>query len=338
MQNIDTLVSDPTWLPALYDAREDAFTFAMLPREAQRRLVFLDRRFLADIEKSQPVRLSELPADKIKAAARPAHFIFHTAFCCSTLLARAMDIPGVAMGLKEPSVFVPLSDPRLRRPAGMPDPLDIAVDLLSRPLEPSEVQIIKPSNAANGLAPHILERKPQSKAIVLYSSLDAYLRSSARLGMTGRVFNRQMFAQLAPVMPLRQRFAVQELLLQADIQIAAQVWLMQAAFLQGVARHFGPQRVRTLNSKTLLADKAGVLARLGNFFGLKADDSQWAAIAAGPVFDRHAKRASEETFDPEANRRADEVHAAEITAVLPWGEALAAHCGVPLDLGDSLLA
>lgn len=339
LQDVNTLVSDPAWLPALYDPRADTFVFAHLPKETQRRLVFLDRRFFDDIEQSGEVRLKDLPVDKIKAAARPVHFIFHTAFCCSTLLARAMDVPGVAMGLKEPSVLVPLSDPGLpRRPAGAPDPLDVALDLLSRPLEPGEVQIIKPSNAANGLAPHILERRPQSKAIMLYSNLDAYLRSTARIGATGRLFNRQMFAQLSAVMPLRQRFTMQQLLLQTDLQIAAQVWLMQAGFLDAVAKHFGPDRVRTLNSKTLLADKAGVLTRLGDFFGLRAGASQWSEIAAGSVFDRHAKRGSEEPYDPEANKRADDVHAAEVAAVLPKAEALARHCGTPLDLGDTLMA
>lgn len=338
MQDIGKLISDPAWLPSLYDPLEDAFVFAHLPREAQRRLVFLDRRFLGEIEKSRPVRLRDLPASEIKAAARPVHFIFHTAFCCSTLLARALDFPGVSMGLKEPSVLVPLSDPRLpRRAAGAPDPLDVALDLLSRPLEPGETQVIKPSNAANSLAARILDLKPQSKAIVLYSNLDAYLRSSARISMTGRVYNRQMFAQLAPVIPLKQRFTTQEVLLQTDLQIAAQVWLMQATFLHAVAQHFGPARVRTLNSKSLLADKAGALTRVGQFFGLKADAAQWGDIASGPVFDRHAKRASDEPFDPEANARADEIHATEVSSVLPWAEALAARCGAPLDLGDTLL-
>jgi hypothetical protein len=138
-------------------------------------------------------------------------------------------------------------------------------------------------------------------------------------------------------MPLKARFTAQDLLLQTDLQIAAQAWLMQAALLDAVAKQFGPARVRTLRSSSLLADKAGTLARLGRFFGLEADAARWTDIAAGPVFDRHAKAQTDEPYDAATKERADAVHAAEVAAVLPWAEALTKHSGAPLDLGDSLL-
>ena len=52
-------------------------------------------------------QLTRPAVDVVRAAARPAtmHFIFHSAFCCSTVLARAFDIPGIAMGLKEPPIY-----------------------------------------------------------------------------------------------------------------------------------------------------------------------------------------------------------------------------------------
>jgi hypothetical protein len=338
LQQIDTLVRDPAWLPFMYHVDIDAFVFAYLPRETQRSAVFLDPRFLGETPKSAPIPLRSLPANEIREAAQPVHFIFHTAFCCSTLLTRALDIPGVAMGLKEPSVLVPLAHLRADGRRGRGDPLDIALDLLSRPLAPGETQIIKPSNAANPIARRILETRPSSKAVILYSPLDAYLRSTARMGMTARAFNRQMFTQLASVMPLKTRFSAHDLFLQTDLHIAAQVWLMQAAYLGAAARDFGPSRVRTLRSATLLEDKAGTLARLGDFFGLEADAALWRKIASGPVFDRHAKAQGDAPYDAGAREKADAAHAAEVAGVLAWAEALARHNEVPLDLGDTLLA
>jgi hypothetical protein len=337
VNDIGRLIRDPAWLPSHYEARDDTFLFAHLPKETQRKLVFIDRRFLDQIEKSAPARLRDLPLAEVRKAARPAHYVFHTAFCCSTLLARALDAPGVSMGLKEPAVLVSLSDPALpRRPGGGVDPLDLALDLLSRPLAKGETQIIKPSNTANTIAARILELKPEAKAIVLYSGLEAYLRATARMGATGRLFNRQIFAKFARVIPIRQQFSVQDLLLQTDLQIAAQVWMMQVAFLSTVISRFGPTRVRTLHCDTLLARKAEALTRLGRFFELNADAARWAEIASGPVFKRHAKRIGDEPFDPSANANADTVHAPEIAAILPWAEALAAHCAVPRDLGNTL--
>jgi hypothetical protein len=333
-----SLVDDPAWMPFAYDPAANTFVFAHAPRELQRKLVFLDRRFLADAPKSAPISAHDL-ARPAQHAAKPVHFIFHTAFCCSTLLSRALDAPGVSMGVKEPAILVPLSHPPLMQPrSDGVDPLAIALDLLSRPLTSGETQIVKPSNAANALAAAILDRRPTSKALVLYSSLDAYLRSSGRMGMTGRQFNRQMFAQLAQSIPLLQPYKVQELMLQTDLQIAAQVWLMQAKLLDAIAKQVGAARVRTLNSATLLADKLGTLQRLGAFFDLSAGDGRWAEIASGPEFDREAKSLDETPFDPAAKQAADRAHAPEIAAVMPWAQSLAAQAGVPLTLGDTLHA
>ncbi|MGH6949627.1 MAG: hypothetical protein ACREH4_02050, partial [Vitreimonas sp.] len=47
-------VGDAAWLPNGYDARRDTLTFAHLPREAQRRAVFLDPRFIPRASKSAP--------------------------------------------------------------------------------------------------------------------------------------------------------------------------------------------------------------------------------------------------------------------------------------------
>jgi hypothetical protein len=158
------------------------------------------------------------------------------------------------------------------------------------------------------------------------------------MGANARAFARRMFPEFAAVIPLKTAFPLHELLLQTDLQIAAQVWLMQAAWLDAVAEQFGPERVRTLKSTTLLADKAGVLARLGEFFGLGADDERWAAVAAGPVFERHAKTLDDTPFDAAKRDEANAVHAKEVAAIMPWAEAFAKHCGAPLDLGDTLLS
>jgi hypothetical protein len=323
-------------MPFAYDPAANAFVFTHAPRELQRKLVFLDRRFLADAPKSAPIPASEL-AEPARNAARPLHFIFHTAFCCSTLLTRALDLPGVSMGVKEPAILVPLSHPALAQPrADSVDPLGVALDLLSRPLTPGETQIVKPSNAANALVTAIMDKRPTSKTLVLYSPLDAYLRSSARMGMTGRQFNRQMFAQLAQSIPLLQPYKVQELMLQTDLQIAAQVWLMQAVLLDSVANGYGPDRMRTLKSSTLLAKKAESLERLGAFFNLSATREDWGRLASGPVFANEAKSQDETPFDPEAKKAADALHSAEVAAAFTWAQGLAAQARAPLDLGDTL--
>jgi hypothetical protein len=336
------LVSDPAWVPYEYDVRRDALVFAHLPRDVQRRAVFLDPRFLAHAPKTDRIPVAGLPAKDVGAASGPLHFIFHTGFCCSTLLARALDIPGSAMGLKEPSVLASFAGywSQTRRTAGAHEALRVTLDLLSRPLAPGETQIVKPSNVANHIIPQILRSRPDARALVLYSSLDAFLIAIARRGMDGRAFARAMFQQFSPVIPLDIGLSQDEAPLLTDLQAAAQAWLMQASFMDSIAKRFGPDRVRVLNGDTLLADKARVLAAIGDFFGIRLANRTWADIAQGPLFSEHAKEFGR-PFDADAyraqQRDAAHAHADELVRTGRWAKAIAARSGASLALQETLL-
>lgn len=334
-------IQDAAWLPHGYDWRSDTLVFAHLPKEVQRNAVFLDTRFVADAPLSAPAPVEDLSIGAIREVVGPLHFVFHTAFCCSTLLARAVDIPGVSMGLKEPGVLSSFAEywSATRRTPGAFLALGATLDLLSRPLAPGETQIIKPSNVVNHIVPQMLHARPDAKALILYSSLDTFLRAIARRGMEGRAFARQVFQQFAPVIPIENGFTEADTLLQTDMQIAAQAWLMQTAFLDSVARRFGRNIVRTLSSERFLADTTGTLNAVSGFFNLGLDKARAAEIAAGPVFNEHAKELGR-PFDAAAfeaqHKQAGAMYADEISAAKTWARNLAMRYDTPLTLGETL--
>lgn len=336
----NTYVSDPAWLPHEYDWRSDTLVFAHLPRDAQRGAVFLDSRFVK-AELSPPAPVPELSVEAIRESAGPMHFIFHTAFCCSTLLARALDIPGVSMGLKEPGVLASFAEywSNSRRTPGAFAALSLTLDLLSRPLSPGETQILKPSNVVNHIAPQMLHARPDSKALILYSSLDSFLRAIARRGLEGRAFARQVYYQFAPIIPIEHGFDDSEMVLLTDLQIAAQAWMMQASYLDAIAKRFGRDSVRTLSSDRFLADTSGTLTEVGNFFDLDIDQARAAAIASSPIFHEHAKELGR-PFDAaafaEQHRQAGATYAEEIAATKNWARNLAIRYDTPLSLGETL--
>lgn len=333
-------VSNPEWLPHDYDWRSDALVFAHLPRDAQRGAVFLDSRFVK-AELSAPAPVPELSVEAARENAGPMHFIFHTAFCCSTLLARALDIPGVSMGLKEPGVLASFAEywSNSRRTPGAFAALSLTLDLLSRPLSPGETQILKPSNVVNHIVPQMLHARPDSKALILYSSLDSFLRAIARRGHEGRTFARQVYQQFAPVIPIEHGFTEADMVLLTDLQIAAQAWMMQAAYLDAIAKRFGRDSVRTLSSDRFLADTTGTLAEVGQFFDLDLDHARAAAIANGPVFNEHAKefgRPFDAASFAEQHKQAGATYAEEISAAKNWARNLAIRYDTPLSLGETL--
>lgn len=336
-------VRDPAWVPHFYDPHRDSLSFAYLPRDTQRAITFLDPRFIPHDAESPSFQIAQLPASDIRAAAGPLHFIFHTGFCCSTLLTRAIDIPGVSMGLKEPVVLANFADywANSRRNAGAFEALSVTLDLLSRPLTPGETQVAKPSTVVNHIIPHILHARQDARAILLYSSLDSFLRAIARRGVEGRIFARQLFHQFAPVNPLESGYRDDDAMLQSDLQIAAQAWLMQISFMEQITKRFGVDRIRVLNAETFLSDTVAALTQIGAFFdlGLKRDHAQ--AVADGAIFREHAKELGR-PFDAAAQRAqyddAGAAHREELMMTKDWARALAMRCDAPLTLPETMFS
>ncbi|MEY2884702.1 MAG: hypothetical protein RL490_2426, partial [Pseudomonadota bacterium] len=75
------IARDPHWFPHRYDDAADAFRFRRLSRSDHTRATFLTDEQLGASDE-QAVRRVDLVA----SPPAPLHFIFHSAFCCSTLL------------------------------------------------------------------------------------------------------------------------------------------------------------------------------------------------------------------------------------------------------------
>ena len=334
------IVRDPNWLPHSYDPQRKALNFAYLDRRARAEATFLDARHIPNPTWSGFAPVERLPEDAVNAARGPLHFIFHTSFCCSTLLARAFDQPGASMGLKEPAVLGQFArDLSTGRSApGAIRALETTLHLLSRPLQPNETQIVKPSNVFNALIPQMMHLRPDAKAILLYSPLESFLRTVARRGIYGRLFARQLFQAFSVAMPLDVRYPTEELMQQTDMQIAVQAWLMQIACFRALEINY-PHRTRTLNSDTLLADPAVAFAKACEFFDVDLDEAAQAATVNGPVFRQHAKQPNV-AFDGAAYKRQQkeaDPSAAEVAVALDWGSKLAQQSETPIHLGDTLL-
>ena len=325
------IVADPDWLAHRHDPETDSVHFVHVPRAVQRTLPFLTDEYLP---KDAPRRI--LPRAAALAAApppAPLHLILHSAFCCSTLLARAIDRDGVASALSEPVLLNDLVGWKRRGgdPRRIAEVLDGALTLLARPYGPGQPVIVKPSNVLNCLAPALLAMRPGLHAVLLHAPLRIFLGSVARKGMWGRLWVRELLTgQLADGL-IDLGFAPSDYLRLTDLQVAAVGWLAQQALFARLAAAHGA-RVRLIDSELFLADRAGELAEILPLFGLPADPGAITATLAGPAFTRHSKYGT--AFDAAARideqRSGTALHADEIDKVALWAEAVAANAGVPL--------
>lgn len=330
---------DPLWLAHRYDDDHDALHFLRVEREEHRNIPFLTDEYLparATLRQARQAALAEA------APPAPLHFIFHSAFCCSTLLLRALDVPGHAMGLSEPVLLNDMVGWRHRR---RPDGRQVAallnqsLTLLARPFGPGEAVVIKPSNLVNPLAAAMLALQPSGHALLLHAPLEAFLGSVARKAMWGRIWVRDLLVKYlreAGVMDFG--LSTEEILKLTDIQVAALGWLAQHRIFHDLATRF-PERIRTLDSDRLMSEPGAVIEAVSRHMSLGLAQERIGAIVQGPAFTRHSKSGG--AFDANARQQEREqglaLHAAEISMVCQWADEVAKGAGIGLQLPRALL-
>ena len=324
-------LANAEWLAHRYDPQHDAFQYRFVPRARHATVPFATDACLG-VEPA-PVIIARATAAPALASPAPLHFIFHSAYCASTMLVRALDVPGSAMGLSEPVVLNDMIGWRRRgaEPQLHAQVLGDALGQLARPFAPGEAVVVKPSNVFNALAAQTLSLAPDARAVLLYAPLPDFLLSVARKGLWCRLWTRELLEGLLNDGLVDLGFEPRDFFRQSDLQVAAVGWLAQQALFHRLAAQFGPARIATLDSETLTRDPAATVARVARHFGLPADR---AAYANHPAVARNSK--SGEAFAP-GERQSDQdiarrAYGAEIDQVAIWAKAVADQAGVAMDL------
>ncbi len=324
------ILNDADFLPHRYDEIADGFRFIHAPREVHRNCTFITDEHLPDVDKYELITRSDLAQEPVPTV--PAHFIFHSAYCCSTMLARAFDIPGVSMGLKEPVVLNDMIGWRRRGVDNhkLAAVLDKSLNLLARPMGDDRAVIIKPSNICTPLAIPALKLRPESKALLLYAPLESYLQSIAKKEMWGRIWVRDVLIGTLKDGYAIGGFSQDELLQLTDLQVAAIGWLSQHAAFAKVVETIGRDRVTTLDSDSFLANQRLTIQSLNQFFALDMEEEEISRTLNGPAFNSHSKLDQAkrgEIFDAKARRDEQSqmaaLHGAEIDMVVRWTRAVA---------------
>jgi hypothetical protein len=290
---------DPRWFLDGLDVASGRASFALTDRAALSAEPFLDHRWRRPAGGGVLASLAEVGA--ISSEPAPLSFIWHTSFCASTLLAACLDTPGRCLSLKEPRVLVDMAD--LKRSGRLHDPrvARAVFALLARRFQPREQVLIKPSNGANTL---IAEAAALTKGpmLLLYSDLESFLLSMAKMGAAGFVYVRELFMALAADGHPCGRWPAAQLFKLTDLQMAALVWRMQMDGLEAASQHLGG-RARSLDCRRLLDDPGPVLGAVDDFLGLGIGPEGIQRVQAGPLFTRDLKHPGK-AFDPKA--RAEE--------------------------------
>ncbi len=325
--DLTALVRSPEWLAHRYDEAQDAFQFRRVERTVHASVPFLSDQHLGTAD-PLVIRRGEIEAALRDSPSAPVHFLFHSAYCASTMLVRLFDQPGHAMGLSEPQLLNDMTGWR-RRGAPIADHAAVmgtALSLLARPFPGEAATIVKPSNVFAALAPAALALRPEARAVLLYAPLRHFLLSVARKGLWCRLWCRELLEGYLQDRFVQLGFDPRDFFRQSDLQVAAVGWLAQQAAYARLAERLGP-RIATLDSETLTRNPVEAAAAVARHYGITG-----LYFAGHPALARDSK--SGRAF-PSGQRDADlaaaeAAYGEEIAQVVSWAEAVADNAGVRL--------
>ncbi|HEY3637556.1 MAG TPA: hypothetical protein VGK90_05335 [Rhizomicrobium sp.] len=292
------VIADPSWFAEGFDPRSGEFLFVKTNREQLAAQAFLDWRW--DRASAPRLRLARTALPALRMGHPPPRLIWHTGFCCSTLIAKSLDRPGVNLSLCEPQLLVDVAEAQRIERAPQRADSDIthaAFALLSRPQSAGERVTIKSSPAANRLLRTAGSTGP---SLFLYSDCRSFLISIVKMGEDGRKYARRLFLALLADGHAQAQWPAPQLLSLSDLELAALVWHMQIAEFRRAWPTFAPDRAASLDCDALLAEPEECLHRLDSFFSLGIGGDHLKQVVAGPLFRRNAKT-GEDAFD--ADRR-----------------------------------
>jgi hypothetical protein len=249
----------------------------------------------------QNVIARQVPANSLflKDESKKPGYIFHTAFCGSTLLSRALSEPPNIMVLKEPDVLMKISSQSLVAGNEKIRPyLTGSLNALSQPWVPDGKVIIKPSNSVNRLISEILAIHP-GPSIFLYSELEDFLVSCIKKLPDAQRIIRWMAQHLIHGTQLQKNLGVDTYHEFGFVESCVLAWYCQMEYLAGAMRSDKSDQIRTLSLKAMLAKPFDTVKAAASFLDVAKTDGEVAA-SIERQFNRNSKRA-ERTYS-EANR------------------------------------
>lgn len=289
-ESAEELLGNPHWFPAHFDAKFGELNLVKAGYDTLASQTFLDHRWDRRYLERRNLPVSSIHS--ILPQHQPAlNFIWHTGFCCSTLLAKALNDPFKNLALSEPQILVDIADARrsgwfARNPAQGELP-QMIFQLLARSPSSQLAVTVKLAPAANVL---LREAATQTAGamLFLYSDCRSFLISTAKLGEEGRKYARRMFIALLGDGHAQAQWPPGQLLLLSDLELAALVWHMQIAeFLRNWSSV--QARARSLDCDAFLANPLETLTRLDDFFSLNMESKKLTEVVSGPLFQQNAK-------------------------------------------------
>ena len=173
---IETVADDPQLFPARVNLFTDKAWFIKMSPTTYRESVFLDpARMKGTCLIESNLEWLKYVCEKIKW--QPTAFIFHSAFCGSTLMSQILETVFNCLSLREPELLTSMLVYNRSEATQEEKTLwfENLQKLLSRRFEPEQSVIVKGNDFANPLLPDVINWKSDVPVLFMYTPLDEFV-------------------------------------------------------------------------------------------------------------------------------------------------------------------
>jgi hypothetical protein len=322
MLHVQELFHSPEWFPLTIDIKQRIIIFTHLKPGRYDDYMFLSlqaaQRRGADIRE---VRLDDVifAAASTRSNKGPVHYILHTAYCCSTLLARYFDLMPHCIVLKEPELLAQIAFAQ-NNSRQWKDAFNVSVKLLCRTYAQDQRVVIKAHVPCNTLGRLLLEENENATIIYLIprlrSFLLAVLKSMDRCNRV-RSWNRHL-ARLGIAPPQLDHVDPDAL---TSGQSAAYWWLTNRFLSAQLCEGPYAARVRVIDADVVPDSPRETLHTVTHVCETHFDEQHLISLANHPSIQQYSKDLSR-PYDAEVRQREfnelEKCWGSEANRVIEW--------------------
>lgn len=342
------LFASPELYPEHLDSGKREVTFCRMTPESYKQSPFLDHRIVKPDQWSKSISIEKLADFQPPPYSRPVNYIFHSAFCCSTLLTRYLDNLQAGLVLREPHSLYEAASILRFRGTGVLSELPASdwelsyrfiERLLARRYQASDSVFIKPSDGCNNLAADLLSTHSGNRGIFLYSTLERFLVSVIKAP------NRHEWARIrARELSLDHMRRTGHVLADPRTlnipQTAALVWIHHMSTYRLTADSPVGAQMVALDSQILMERPSAALDRILQHFGLNFAPERITAMLDANNLSIHSKetdmRYSNELRERDFHQSRQSL-SGEVDSATQWASGIAGEQIIANDLHNRLM-
>ncbi|MDH4125098.1 MAG: hypothetical protein OEW64_11630 [Gammaproteobacteria bacterium] len=272
------------------------------------------------------------------------NYIFHMAHGGSTLLSRALDLPGVNIVYREPAALRQLGVAAAEEQFG-DQPTDIwqrvlrlSTVLLAKTYQQNERVVIKANVPVNFIIPQLMAVNAHTRGLILFERLDDYLLSVLK-SQGHRDWLQNVVDELRNSIDALLGLPAGAKNKLSDAEAAAALWMTQVHLFAKALQKY--PNLRSLDSEHFYSKPKLVLSKACEFFRFRVKEQKLDAIVAGDLFQRYSKNPEQEFSNTLRLQKKDQLRTeigAELRAANDWVQHHVDCCPVPKCLTRPLTA